>query len=127
MSDHEGPNSTIGALGKALALQDQAARALSGGPMTYYLEKVLGYADALFNRFAPARRGDRVILTGTPKAALDPTTHWYGLRDLMHTGATGVVGEVDYFGGEFGALIKFDADTDGKWFYIRESCWRKVQ
>jgi len=92
---------------------EQAARTLSGGPASYYFQKIEEYVAALFDKYAPFKTGDRVMLIGTP----DTNNNWRTCAHFLVPGSAGLVHGVDYSKGRFVAEVEFDneswIDTDG--------------
>lgn len=102
-------NDTTRAVESAFVKMGEAVLALSSGPASFYMEKMRTYADALFGRFAPFKRGDRVRLTRAPNG-VHVGSHWWGIRDRLQAGATGTVSDVDYRDGHFVAMVVLDDD-----------------
>ena len=86
---------------------NEAAKITSGGPESYYFEKIEAYIDALFDRFAPFKVNDRVNLIKVP----DTDNGWRGCAHFLIKGAKGTVHEVDYRKGKFIASVEFDDET----------------
>jgi hypothetical protein len=82
-------------------------KALSSGPASYYFEKLEGYIEALFTKYAPFQEGDRVVLTGTP----DTNNNWHPSRHFLIPGAVGTAIAVDYYRGSFHADVVFDDES----------------
>lgn len=97
-------------LTKGLELIKQGLGILQGGPLNYYLEKAFEYQEALFDRFAPFKAGDRVALVEAFKT--DDERHgWYGCQHFLVKGAEAVVESVDYKDGRFIADVVFDNES----------------
>jgi|GEM_PF-2451748 len=77
----------------------------------YYFEKVEGYIKVLFERFAPFKKGDRVILTKTPEINKEESWGWIGSKHFLVKGAKATVCEVDYYREKFRCSVKFDDDS----------------
>jgi hypothetical protein len=85
----------------------EAERVLSKGPASYYFEKIEGYIDALFNKFAPFKEGDRVEIHKT----LNFGSGWEGSKHFLAKGCQGTVRDVDYIKGAFRADVEMDNQT----------------
>jgi len=86
---------------------DEASKLLSGGPASFYYEKMHGYIDALFNKYAPFKVGDRVKIVKKIKCE----GGWSHCKHFLIKGAKGTVREVDYYDGSFNAHVMFDNET----------------
>jgi len=96
---------------------NEAFDVLSGGPASYYFDKLNGYLDALFNKYAPFRVGDIVVLKKTYKVT-SAACGWEGSKHFLVKGSRAEVRHVDYCSkkGCFTADLIFDDDSwiDGK-------------
>lgn len=85
--------------------------------LKYEFNKLREYATALFERFAPFKEGDRVVLTKTPKIDKETSWGWMGSKHFLVKGAMATVHDVDYRNGLFFASLYFDdeswVDSDG--------------
>jgi len=84
-----------------------AGRLLAGGPASYYFDKFDEYITALFDRFAPFKTGDRVVLTVAPRCE----GNWLSSAHFLIPGSAGEVESVDYRNGHFVAEVVFDRET----------------
>ena len=71
---------------------NEASKVLSGGPDTFYFGKIEIYTNALFDRFAPFKEGDRVKIVKAPNTNND----WRNCKHFLIKGAMGTVEDVDY-------------------------------
>lgn len=87
---------------------------LSGGPASFYFEKVNTYVNALFNRFAPFKVGDIVRLVEDIPMT-DENSGWHFSAHFLKKGERAEVMAVDYddrYGqGRFVADCVFDNET----------------
>lgn len=94
-------------------IQNEIGR-LSGGPASFYFERVKGYVNGLFNRFAPFKVGDRVKLVDDIPMT-DDNPGWHHCAHFLKKGEMAVVKDVDYVddykGGRFVAECIFDNET----------------
>ena len=86
---------------------EKAARALSGGPSSYYFAKIEEYVNALFGKYAPFKVGDRVRLTAAP----DTDNDWRSCAHFLVPGALATVNGVDYSKSRFVADVIFDNES----------------
>lgn len=98
-------------LAAGIKLIEQAVGKFSQGPLSYYIEKMNCYTDALFNRFAPFKVGDKVRLTTTPEITETKSWGWMGAEHFLVKGAQGMVKDVDYHNNWFFANVEFDDET----------------
>ena len=93
---------------------DEASKVLSCGPASFYYEKLECYVDALFNKYAPFKQGDRVALTVHPNT----DNGWSHCKHFLTPGSAGIVQEVDFYDNHFCADVVFDneswIDLEGK-------------
>lgn len=102
---------TIESVMQASKLIVQAGKLLTDGGGDYNLEKLGEYARALFDRFAPFKVGDRVLLTSTPRITIEKNRGWMGAKHWLVAGIVGTVTDVDYRNGAFYALVLWDDQT----------------
>ena len=88
---------------------DEGLNILSGGPADYYLGVIEDQQKMLFERFAPVKVGDRVVLTKTPN--FDKCGSWQFCKHWLKKGAKGIVHEVGTSGTEFTVDIIFDDES----------------
>ncbi|MBL4651288.1 MAG: hypothetical protein JKY53_00275 [Flavobacteriales bacterium] len=88
---------------------DEANKLLSKGPRSYHLEKMRGYVSALFDKYAPFKVGDTVVLTEDPK--IGPNSGWRSSEHFLKKGCRGVVSGVDYYDDNFRADVCMDNQT----------------
>lgn len=81
---------------------------LSGGPSSYYFQRIEEYVEGLFS-FCPFRIGDKVVLVKKPQ--IDEKSGWWGCRHFLVEGAIGTVREVDYYPWHFTACVEFDNES----------------
>ena len=86
---------------------DEAGRVLSSGPSAYYFGKIEEYVNALFDRFAPFKKGDRVEIIKAPNT----DNSWNHCRHFLIKGAIGTVEDVDYRDNLFVADVVWDIET----------------
>jgi len=114
MSIEETKDRVVSALGKFKEGMD----ILSRGPAEFYLKKMAEYAEALFSRFAPKRRGDTAILRHAPEISEKVAPGWMASKHFLVAGAVGTVDSVDYYDGKFRIGVVFVdeswIDRDGK-------------
>lgn len=96
-------------------------RALGGGPPSYYMKRMKEYTDALFGRFSPFHKLDRVRLT----ADIECKDGWAGMEKTLCKDAVGTVTNVDYRDDRFCAHVVFDkeiyTDPKGKEYPARDN------
>ena len=80
---------------------------LSVGPASYYYEGIERYVNALFDRFAPFKEGDRVKIIKAPNT----NNGWKRCEHFLIKGALGTVSEVDYRNDMFIADVIWDIET----------------
>ena len=80
-------------------------------PASFFYEKMMGYAKALFQKYAPFRVGDRVMLTETPEITAEKSWGWLGAKHFLVRGALGTVVSVDYSDNQFIAGTNWDDDS----------------
>lgn len=95
----------IEACEKINKLQQEATSVLNRFPDSFFFEKIKGYAEALFERFAPFREGDRVMLVKVPEINEKNSWGWMGAKHFLVYGAKGTVKCVDLYKGKFEASI----------------------
>ena len=109
MSDHSDYLHTLIAFSKAIGIAKQE---LTKYPESYFFEKIEGYINVLFNKYAPFRTGDRVALTQTPDITEEKSWGWLGSKHFLIKGAKGIVKSVDYDSGRgFCAQVVFDDES----------------
>lgn len=88
-------------------------RALSGGPASFYFEKIKDYIDGLFG-FAKFQVGSRVCLAADYDCSDAPG--WKGCEHFLKRGVAAIVRECDFRRGRFVYAVEFDNETwmDGK-------------
>jgi len=89
----------------------EAEKLIGRYPATYFFEKMRGYAIALFDKYAPFRPGDRVMLTKTPEITAEKSWGWMGAKHFLVRGALATVYQMDYIDGRFIAGCQFDDDS----------------
>lgn len=94
---------------KANELMDKANRGISGGPKKYYFEKMQVYVEALFNKYAPFKEGDRFEISS--EINIGPDSGWRHSAHFLKIGEQGVVMEVDYRDDAFCADVIFDNES----------------
>jgi len=94
---------------EAFAKHKEAEAVLSGGPASYYFDKVAEYSEALFERFAPFEIGDKVKIY--KEIDIDNASGWNSCRHFLIVDAIGEVMDVDYRGGKFTADVMFDDES----------------
>jgi len=103
MKDFEKLKTHLGSLLKEMS----AIQSLSP---VYALETSIAAHDALINRYAPFKAGERVCLIGTPK--LEPDDGWYADRHFLVEGAQATVNLVECNSkGELSFYLVFDDET----------------
>jgi len=81
---------------------------LESGPAEFYFEKMKGYANALFEQFAPWKASDRVVLTKPTNGGVG----WRSAEEIwLKPGAIGTVHAVDFSDRYFTAAIEFDDES----------------
>ena len=88
-------------------LMGKANDTLSMGPKKYYFEKIKVYSEALFDKFAPFKEGNRVEIS----AEIDTDNGWRSSSHFLKEGEQGLVTEVDYVGNYFFANVVFDNES----------------
>ncbi|MCK4843066.1 MAG: hypothetical protein KAT04_14490 [Methylococcales bacterium] len=86
---------------------NEANKILSGGQASYYYEKVEGYIDALFKKYAPFQKGDRIKIVKKPRIG----NGWIGSRHFLIKGSEGIIQDVDFYNNHFCADVIFDNET----------------
>lgn len=85
----------------------KATAILGHGPTSYYIEKVEGYVNALFEVYAPFKVGDRVMIIDD----IHIGPGWESCRHFLVVGQKGYVQDVDYVKYRFTADVVFDNET----------------
>ena len=101
----------IEACEKVNKLHQEASSAISKFPDSFFFEKMKGYAEALFERFAPFREGDRVMLVKVPEINEKDSWGWMCAKHFLVYGAKGTVKTVDLYKGKFQAGVVWDDDS----------------
>lgn len=104
-------NDVTTTVGEGLEMIQNGLRRMERGPVSYYLEKLTGYAELLFDRFAPFKPGWRVALVASPKNCNDEDDGWYSCRHFLVPGATGTVESIDAGKDGFWVCVVFDRET----------------
>jgi len=89
---------------KSNQLMGKANDILSGGPKSFYFERLREYAEALFEKYAPFKEGDRVEIS----AEIDTDNGWFHHSHFLKEGEQGLVMEVDYYKNKFFVTVVFD-------------------
>lgn len=92
---------------QAFALFKQAQDLLNSGPAAYYLDTLLSAYDLLMSRYAPFQVGDHVQLAITPEITEIVNPGWYGYKDALVAGASGVVTSAECRAGRFVFSVRF--------------------
>lgn len=87
----------------------EAESALSHGPSDYYEEKITDYVNALFDRFAPFKVGNRIAISNAPQ--IKKGSGWDGSQHFLIKGEQGIIQSVDYYDNKFVADIVFDNES----------------
>ena len=82
-----------------------------GGSFQWGVDEIAKSYKSMFDRFCPYNVGDRVELTRTPSAALDPTSGWYQSRHFLKEGSHGTVMGRGYSGNNFAFDVMFDDES----------------
>lgn len=90
---------------------NEGIRILQCGPLSYYIERAQEYQEALFNKFAPFKIGDRVRLIKTPEINENRFPGWLSSKHFLIEGAVGTVESVDYRDETFCADVVFDNES----------------
>jgi hypothetical protein len=117
------PSTVTGAMKlyqEAFDKMQQAQRELSGGPQSYYFERILEYVEVLFEKYAPFKAADRIVICKPPNCE----NGWKCHEQDLQKGAKGTVKAVDYYKGTWRCDVMLDEETwmDGK---IRKPCTTK--
>lgn len=88
---------------------------LSGGPASFYFEKVVEYANALFDRFAPFKKGDKVRLVEDIPMT-DDNYGWHFSAHFLKEGEVAEVYSVDYINNHKGSRFVADCIFDNETF-----------
>jgi hypothetical protein len=91
------------AFGKIQNAQDVLAR----GPQSYYFERILEYVEVLFNRYAPFKAGDRIVICKAPNC----NNGWKAHEQDLQKGAKGEVEGIDFYKGKWRVDIVLDKET----------------
>lgn len=109
-------NSTLNKIQQFLLLHREGTKklreaegVLSGGPAEYYHTKIDDYIKALFEKFAPFKVDDRVMIVFPP--SIPKGSGWQHSKHFLIVGAKGTILEVDYMDEHFVADIVFDDET----------------
>lgn len=86
-------------------------KSISAQDLKYRFDKYEGYAKALFERFAPFKPGDRVVLVETPVINEKESWGWLGHKHYLVAGAVATVKAVDYKDDQFIAEVVFDNES----------------
>jgi hypothetical protein len=86
-----------------------AQRIWSAGPLESWVKKLMEHSEALLTKFAPIKAGEHAMICKKVPCALG----WAGCEDTLRVGATGVIQEVDYYGGRF--VYQFQPDRETWW------------
>ena len=92
---------------KSTKLMDKANQGMEMGPKKYYFEKLQEYTEALFNKFAPFKEGDRIEIS----SEINTDNGWWHSAHFLKIGEKGVVIEVDYMRNAFYADVIFDNES----------------
>lgn len=80
---------------------------LNQGPFTYYIDTLLSHSDALFNKYAPFKVGEKVRL----KKGIDCNNGWKNSEPDLRGGALATVHRVEYFSDAFRFSVILDVET----------------
>lgn len=70
---------------------------MSRGPLDYYLAKLVEHSEALLDRYAPLKVGQRAVIARHIKCE----NGWAGCERTLAVGATGTIHSVDFDHGQF--------------------------
>lgn len=101
----------IDAANSILEAQKEIQHKLDKFPQEYFYKKMIGYTEALFEKFSPFRVGDKVMLAETPEINEATSWGWLGSKHFLVKGAVGNVVAVDYADDEFFVVVEFDNET----------------
>lgn len=90
---------------EGFALMEQGMRKLNGGPLDYYVTRLMDCYELLLDKYAPFKVGDRVVLTETPY--IESESGWYSSKHFLVKGAEGIVREVAANRNGFNAGVEF--------------------
>ncbi len=76
---------------EAAELMEQATKILSGGPLSFYLDQMLGTYEFVMETLCPFKVGDRVQLTHTPDITGSKAPGWMHCKHFLVKGAAGEV------------------------------------
>lgn len=96
---------------EGLDLIEKGMRKMQGGPMDWYLRKLIECHELLLTKYAPFCVGDRVFLTETPRIDAEKAPGWMHAAHFLVRGATGTVREVSVDGSGFSAQVEFDDES----------------
>lgn len=82
---------------------------LGGGPLSWYLEQLVGAYEFMMARCCPFQVGDRVLLVRAP--SISNTSGWNGAKHFLIPGAAGVVREAMCHADGFSFAVEFDDET----------------
>lgn len=88
---------------------EQGMRKLNGGPLDYYVTRLMDCYDLLLDKYAPFKIGDHVLLTETP--TIEPSSGWYSSKHFLVKGAEGIVREVNVDKNGFSAGVEWLAQS----------------
>jgi hypothetical protein len=121
---------------QGLEMLKDAQKLMDKGPVTFYMEKLVGAYEYMIERFCPFKKGDRIELAVTPKITSD--SGWYGCRHFLIEGAKGTIYSTECGKNGFSFLVQFDDESyidckgvitpieDKHVFYVSEESLRKV-
>lgn len=92
----------------ATAAHNRLSGILSGGPASFYYEKMDEYIQGLLS-FSKFKIGDRVALVKDIDCSDKPG--WAGCEHFLKAGATARVTDLDYCKGGFQYAVEFDHET----------------
>lgn len=87
---------------KAMDHFNQGAAILSGGPASFYLERMTEITEEFFKRCSPLQKGDLVEIVGEIKCE----DGWREETHNLSVGNRGVVESVDFYKGDFYADVR---------------------
>lgn len=102
----------VASMKEAVSHIAKARDIMSRGPLDYYLEKLVEHSEALLERYAPLKVGQKAVIVGKVKCE----NGWAGRERTLAMGATGTISSVDFAKGKFW----FDFVPDHEWWKDHE-------
>src|SRR5262249_44635132 len=85
----------------------KANQVLGGGPHSYYAKRMVEYADVLYERYAPFKKGERAVICKQP----DCDNDWRHHKQDLQKGAKCTVEHLEYYDGGWRIDVILDEET----------------